>query len=213
MGSMLRVRFILLVAVVAVIGHDLTYLVAHGLGGYRAALGTTGHDGHWLPVAAGVGALLLAAASVAAARWVRLRRQLAQLPGDPIRPRMDPILPPALRLAARLFVTALVVFIVQENLEATAMGAMAPGPGIVVASGYAAAVPALAVVALLFAITSELIDARILRLEHALAVARTALPRPTTSAARRVPRLAHRRASRGRSQPDLGRAPPASAHA
>lgn len=31
MEPMFRVRFILLVAAVAVIGHDLTYLVAHGI--------------------------------------------------------------------------------------------------------------------------------------------------------------------------------------
>lgn len=36
---MLRLRFAILVAVVAVIAHDATYLIGHGLNGYPAALG------------------------------------------------------------------------------------------------------------------------------------------------------------------------------
>jgi hypothetical protein len=210
---MLRLRFALLVAVVAVTAHDATYLVGHGLNGYPAALGATGHDGHWLAVAIGVAGLLLGAATVATVRWWRLRRQLAALAGHATPHRIGPILPGALRLAARLFVAALAVFVLQENLEAIAIGAAAPGPGILVAPAYLASVPALAAVALLFALMSELIDARILHLERALELQRRALPRPSAAPARRASR-AGRQAVRSRSsQPDLGRAPPAPAHA
>jgi hypothetical protein len=213
MGPMLRLRFALLVAVVAVTAHDVTYLVGHGLEGYPAALGATGHDGHWLPVAIGVAVLLLGAAAVAAARWWRLRRQLTASTGHATHLRIGPIAAGALRLASRLFVAALAVFVLQENLEAIAIGAPAPGPGIIVAPGYLAAVPALAAVALLFAIMSELIDARIHHLERALAIARGALPRPSAAAARRASPDACPSVRSRTAQPDLGRAPPASAHA
>ncbi|HEX6210791.1 MAG TPA: hypothetical protein VF136_08445 [Methylomirabilota bacterium] len=209
---MLRLRFALLVAIVAVIAHDATFLIGHGLEGYPAALGATGHDGHWLPVAIGVAGLLLGAAIVAAARWWRLRSQLAELAGDATDHRIGPVARGALGLAWRLFAAALAVFVIQENLEAIAIGAPAPGPGIVLAPAYLAAVPALAAVALLFAVTSELIDARILHLERALERARNTLPRPSAAAVRRPTRSASQPLRSRSAQPDLGRAPPASAH-
>ena len=212
MGPMLRLRFILLVAVVAVVAHDATYLIGHGLDGYPAALGATGHDGHWLPVAMSVAGLLLGAAIVAAVRWRRLRAQLGDRGGATSDRRIGPILPGTLRLAARLFVAAIAVFVLQENLEAIAVGATAPGLGILVGPGYLAAVPAVALVALLFAVMSELIDARIQHLERSLAAARGALPRPSAG----TPRPSREALGPERSrtaQPNLGRAPPASAHA
>jgi hypothetical protein len=209
---MLRLRFILLVAVVAVVAHDATYLIGHGLDGYPAALGATGHDGHWLPVAISVAGLLMGAATVAAARWRRLRRQLGELPGTTSDHRIGPILSGTLRLAIRLFVAAVGVFVFQENLEAIALGAAAPGLEILVGPGYLAAVPAVALVALLFAAMSELIDARIQHLERALAVARDALPRPSARMPR-APREALGQVRSRTAEPNLGRAPPASAHA
>jgi hypothetical protein len=210
---MLRPRFALLVAVVAVTAHDLTYLVGHGLAGYPAALGATGHDGHWLAVAIGVATLLLGAAAVAAGRWWWLRRQLAARGGSASDRRIESIRSRALRLAAWLFAAALVVFVVQENLEALGIGASLPGVGIVVAPGYLAALPALGAMALLFAVVSELIDARILGLERALTAARRGLPRASAAPFRRPSRAdGSLRLSRS-SMPDLGRAPPASAFA
>jgi hypothetical protein len=213
MGPMLRLRFALLVAVVAVTAHDATYLIGHGVEGYPAALGATGHDSHWLPVAIGVAALLLGAATVAAARWRRLRRQLTEFTGDATVHRIGPIVPGTLRLAARLFVAALAVFVLQENFEAIAIGAAAPGPAILVAPAYLAAVPALATVALVFAVMSELIDARVLHLERALEIARRSLLRPSTAPGRRPSHAARTPLPSRSAQPDLGRAPPASAPA
>lgn len=213
MRPMLRLRFALLVAVVAVTAHDLTYLIGHGVDGFPAALGATGHDAHWLPVAIGVAGLLLLASAIAAARWWRLRRQLAGIAGGAARHRIGPIAPRALRLAARLFLAALAVFVLQENLEAIAIGAPVPGPGIILAPAYLAAVPALATVALLFAVMSELIDARILRLERALAIARRALPRLSAAQLRRPSRAVPLPLRSRSSLPNLGRAPPASARA
>jgi hypothetical protein len=213
MGPMFSLRFALLVAFVAVTAHDATFLIGHGLEGYPAALGATGHDAHWLPVAIGVAGLLLGAATIAAARWWRLRRQLAAFAGGATHHRIGPILPGALRLAARLFVVALAVFVLQENLEAMAIGAPAPGAGIVVSSAYLAAIPAVATVALLFAAMSELIDARILGLERALVGARRALPRPLAAPVIRASVAAGASLRSRSSQPDLGRAPPASTHA
>ncbi len=213
MGPMLRLRFALLVAVVAVVAHDATYLVGHGLDGYPVALGATGHEGHWLPMAVGVIGLLLGAASVAAARWWRLRRQLAALDGDATDHRLGPIFPRALRLTAWLFLAALAVFVFQENLEAVAIGSPAPGPGIAVAPSYLAAVPVFAAVSFLFAVMSELVDARILRLERALAIACCGHRRAPSRLGGRASQAAGPRARSRSSQPDLGRAPPASAHA
>lgn len=213
MKPMLRLRFPLLVAVVAVAAHDVTFLIGHGVDGYASALGATGHDSHWLPMAASVGVLLAGATLLAAARWWRLRHQVRDLEAEGALHTSAPIVPGALRLAAQLFVAALTVFVIQENLEAIATGSAAPGPGIVLAAGYLAAVPVVAAVALLFAVMSELIDARILRLERAVAAARGALPRPSSGSVP-VPPRGDRRPRRSRhAQPDLGRAPPASAHA
>jgi hypothetical protein len=207
---MLRPRFALLVAVVAVTAHDVTYLVGHGVAGYPAAMGETGHDGHWLAVAIGVATLLLGAATVAAARWWWLRRQLGARGGFASHRRIGSIRPGALRLAARLFAIALAVFVIQENLEAIAIGASPPGIGILVAPGYLAALPALAAMALVFAVVSELIDARILSLERALTSARCALPRASATSLRRPSRADGSLRQSRSSLPNLGRAPPAS---
>lgn len=213
MTPMLRPRFVLLAAAIAVTAHDATYVIGHGVGGYPAALSATGHDRHWLPVAIGVATLLLGAATVVTVRWWRLRRQVAELASGAAQHRIDRLAPRTVRLAARLFVAALAIFVIQENLEAVANGAAAPGPGIIIAPAYQAAAPVLVAVALLFAAMSELIDARILHLERVLAAVRGRLPRPS---ARRVRRSSRADVVPGRSrsaQPDLGRAPPASAHA
>jgi hypothetical protein len=213
MGPMLHgLRFWLLVAAVAVVAHDATFLIGHGIGGYATALGATGHDGHWLPVAIGVAGLLAGAMTVIGARWWKLQRQLAGLPGDGTA-RIHPIGFQALHLAARLSASALVVFVVQENLEAIAIGAAPLGPGIVVAPAYLAAVPVLITVALLFAVMSELLDARIRGLTQAVAVARRVPLRPSSTAVRRPSRGAGRSWTSRSAQPDLGRAPPASAYA
>jgi len=208
-----RLRFALLVAVVAVTAHDATYLVGHGIDGYGDALGASGHDGHWLPMAIGVAAILLGAALVAAARWWWLQAQLGSFGRDATQDRMGPITPGVLRLAARLFVAALVVFVIQENIEAIAIGGVAPGPSILLAPAYAAAIPALAATAVLFAVMSELIGARIVHLEQALAIARRGLPRPSAVPQRRPSNALPAPRSARSSQPDLGRAPPASVHA
>jgi hypothetical protein len=214
MGPMLHgLRFWLLVAAVAVVAHDATFLIGHGIGGYATALGATGHDGHWLPVAIGVAGLLAGATTVIGARWWKLQRQLSALPGDGTAQRIDPIGFKALHLAARLSASALVVFVVQENLEAIAIGAAPLGPGIVVAPAYLAAVPVLITVALLFAVMSELLDARIRVLTQAVAVARRVPLRPSATAVRRPSRGAGRSRTSRSAQPDLGRAPPASAYA
>lgn len=210
---MLRPRFALLVAVVAVTAHDVTYLVGHGVAGYPAALGATGHDGHWLAVAIGVAMLLVGAAAVAGGRWWWLRRQLAARGGAASFHRIGSVRPGAVRLAVRLFAAALLVFVVQENLEAVAVGGPAPGIGILVAAGYLASLPALALVALVFAVVSELIDARILRLERALTAVRRALPRASTAPLRRPSRAAGPPRQSRSSLPNLGRAPPASVSA
>lgn len=207
---MLRPRFALLVAVVAVTAHDVTYLVGHGVAGYPTALGATGHDGHWLAVAIGVATLLVGAATVAAGRWWWLRRQLAAHATSTSGQRIQSIRPGALRLATRLFVAALAVFVIQENLEALGIGASLPGIGILVAPGYLAALPALAVVALLFAVASEVIDARILGLERALTAGRSVLPRASAAPIRRPSRHDGSMRQSRSSLPNLGRAPPAS---
>ena len=92
---------------------------------------------------------------MAAARWWRLRRQLAALDGDATDDRLGAVLPRALRLTAWLFLAALAVFVFQENLEAVAIGSPPPGPGIAVAPAYLAAVPAFAAVSFLFAVTGS----------------------------------------------------------
>lgn len=206
---MLRPRFALLVAVVAVTAHDVTYLIGHGVAGYPAALGATGHDGHWLAVAIGVVMLLMGAATIAGARWWWLRRQLAARAGSASHHRIGSIGPVALRLAARVFLAALAVFVIQENLEALAIGATPPGIGILVAPGYLAAVPALAAMALAFAFVSALIDARILALEGALTAARGDLPRAPAAPTRRPSRGDGSLRQSRSSLPNLGRAPPA----
>lgn len=210
MGAMHRVRFGLLVAAVAVVGHDATYAFGHGLAEYPTALRELGHDGYWRPLGLGVLALLLAAAGLTAWRWQSVRRQLLALGWRSGRNRGSTVRWRSIvAQGGGLCLGALAVFLVQENLEhLAAQGGNPPGAGVLLGRGYLATLPTFAVVSILAAALRDLVAGRIHRLEIALARARRAsLPRPPRQAAARSTRtfLASRPLS---AQPDLGRAPP-----
>lgn len=209
MIAMRHLRFALLVAIVAVVGHDATYALGHGLAEYPHALGDTGHDGYWLPVVLGVLGLVLAVAALVVWRWRRLTGQLRAL-GWSRRGAPAVAWRAVLGQATRLCVAALAVFVVQENLEHLAThGGHLPGLGVLVGHGLLTAVPAFAAVALLVAALGQLVATNLHRLESELARARASLPRAERSVGVRPAPTLPVRPTALSTQPDLGRAPPA----
>ena len=212
-----RLRFVALVAVGALVGHDAVFAAQYGLGEQReAVLAATAHD-YWPMfgvLALLVGGLGLAAAAVV---LVRLHRALHGLPA--VRP---PTGTPAyagelLRLWPRLFLAVTLVFTLQENVEHLAAGLGLPGLWVLSWPAYPLALPVLAAVTLLLATAGAGLRWRTQVLAGRLAAARAVSRR--RAAARLTPAgrwrlvaaiVAHARIL---ARPDAGRAPPARAGA
>lgn len=210
MGGMAGLRFALLVAVVIVAGHDATYAIANGIGGMAAALRDTGHDGYWAPTVVLVAVL---AAALAAATLARRGQLLAELRNLQARRRSIGIAElaaaPTFFLAARLLLTALVIFTLQENIEHyTAHAGHTPGFGVLAGHGYASTLPVFVAFALLVAVIARYLAADTAALIAAIARAR-ALPRSHPSLPALRPDWVNLpRAVAVAANPDLGRAPP-----
>jgi hypothetical protein len=201
-----RAIFLLLVAVVAVAGHDLTYLLVHGPAFVGAALERSGHDAHWASAASTVAVTLLLTLGVVAFRLRSLRRTLraaGTAPSVSGRPSTTAVLTLALRLTA----AALATFVVQEAAESLAIGRGFTGLGIVAGAGWLS-IPLFGLVALLVAAASALLTTRLRVM--AAAAARVRRPRPRRAGQRPLrPAHALPAPSVAWIQPVLGRAPPA----
>ena len=209
-GDMGRLRFALLVAVILVVGHDLTYAAGNGVGGLGEALRGAGHDGYWAPTVLLV--VGLAAIGVAAIVWQRGRlvRRMRALEARRRRTGLHAAFgAPTLWLAIRLLAVALATFIAQENLEHyTTQGGHLPGLGVLADQGYAATLPIFAGLAAILAALARYTAADRASLVAAIAHARS-LPRAHDRIHIRFPQwvnlpLAGSIAAR----PNLGRAPP-----
>jgi hypothetical protein len=203
-----------LALVVLVVGHDVVFAIGHGADAVSDALRDSGHDPYWRWV--GLAGLLTVAALLGwgAARWRALgsRLRAATVPGlGRIGHRWRR--PPAGAVAwlwLRLFAVALLLFVVQENVEHFFRHAgHLPLLGVLTDLEYRAALPAFALVALVVAVLAASLGARIASLERAVAIVERWAPRPRRDEPALVldepPRL---RRTNSLATPDLGRAPP-----
>jgi hypothetical protein len=202
-----RALFVLLVAVVAVAGHDLTYLLVHGPASVGVALERSGHDAHWASAASTVAGTAVVCLGLVAFRLNALRRTLraaGTAPSVSGRPSSTVVVALALRLTA----AALATFVVQEAAESLAIGRGFTGLEIVAGAGWLS-IPLFGLVALLVAAASTLMATRLRVM--AAAAARVRTPRPRRAGPRTL-RPVHALAAPSVAwiRPVLGRAPPAS---
>lgn len=110
-------KIVVLLAVVQVIGHDLTFLAHNGLEGLAIRLDETGHGAYWpfTWLVAASGAVLLAAAG--ALRAITLCRLLGAATPRPSAAAVRRYVEQVLRLAPRLALVTFVAFVVQEAAE------------------------------------------------------------------------------------------------
>ena len=184
-------------------GHELTYLFAYG-SGYDAAMEASGHAGYWTSFVVTVGVAIGGLVVVALRQFARLRAQLRDVEGiADASPWM--LLAMWLRSAAAIGPAALLVYVVQENVEtATVTGAF---PGLTVLAGdHVVAAPVIVLIAAFAAFVYALVRWRRDVLERRLRAARrrvfpTSSLAPSRAGSAVAPR--HRYAS-----PVHGRAPP-----
>lgn len=168
-----------MVLVTVVLGHELTYLLAHGPSGYDVAMGEAGHERYWSTFVFAVGAIAAALIVVVAAQLIRLRRLATGLddPGN-ASPRQF------LGLVGRLWLRngsgAAAVYLVQENVESVTAGHYLPGLA-VFANDHLIALPLILLVALAVAVIGALVawrrDALLRRLRTAAPGLRRRAPR------------------------------------
>ena len=207
----MRIRLPLTVLVLAVLlaAHQLVYLATYGWRGVELALSSTGHDGYWLIIGALVTLALGIALLFGLRHWLALRAELGASVRRP--------LPAAsidwsffratvLRLTPRLALSALGLFLVQENVEHYIHHAgHLPGLAVWFGPEYVATVPIFLLVSAVVAFITSLLRLGLATLARLVAALRRYRPergavRPT-SRYRRVHRWSHH-------TPDLGRAPP-----
>lgn len=159
-----------------VVGHELTYVLAHGLGaGYDQAMAAGGHDAYWTSFLLTTGGVLLTLAVAAAIQLRRLGRLVRQARVNSLvvadqAPRCFVDL--LARTWPRVALLAVGLFLLQENVELWAAGQ--PMPFLDVMAGeHAMALPVLAAVSLLAAVVGALVGWRRLVLRSRIAVTRT----------------------------------------
>ena len=179
------------------VGHELTYVLAHGLGaGYEQVMADGGHNGYWTSFVltlVGVSLILAGASAVQLRRLGRLARQ-TRLHGVDVAdaaPRCFVAL--LARTWTRVAPLAVGLFLIQENVELWAAGQ--PMPFLDVVTGeHAMALPVLTIVSLVAAVVGALVGWRRLVLHSRIAVTRTwarpaAVRRPALRSARPLARI------------------------
>ena len=200
---------LVLVPIVLVVGHDLVFLAAYGAA-YQGVLARTGHDPHWESAVATVvaaGALFALGATVRVAWLIRSIRRVHVLGGQS-RPDLTALAHPLVSMWARLFIVAVLLFVVQENYERVSAGLAPPGVAVLAAGSGLSPIVIFGLVSLLVAAVATLFRWTIATLEARIARALRA-HRPRTASLRR-PRLDDLRpASSILGRRLAGRAPPA----
>ncbi len=148
----------MLALVAFVLAHDAIYLATYG-SSYDAVLARTGHGGRWEATVAT--ALVLAALLVGAslARLLFLVRATRQLNDEAIpRAGWNPrfFLREVRDALPLVFVGALTLFVVAENLERVSAGLAAPGLSVLGSQGYVGTIPILAAVSLVVSLVEAL---------------------------------------------------------
>lgn len=156
-------------------GHELTYVLAHGLGsGYDQAMAAGGHDAYWTSFLLTTGGVLLILAVAAALQLRRLGRlaRNARVNGLFVADQAPACFVHLLaRTWLRVGLLASALFILQENIELWAAGQPVPFLD-VVAGEHALALPILAAVSFLAAVVGALIGWRRLVLRSRIAAVR-----------------------------------------
>ena len=204
-----RLPFIVLALAILLPAHQLVYLVTYGWWGVERALSSVGHDAYWLSTGALVSLALAIGLLLGLRRWLTLRADLRSVGG---RPRnlasIDwPVFrATVLRLAPRLALAALALFLVQENLEHYIHHAgHVPGLGVLFGPEYVATIPIFALVATLVAVITSLLRLGLATLARLVDGLRRLRPeRKSLRPIGRRPSI-HRWSHH---TPDLGRAPP-----
>jgi hypothetical protein len=140
-----------------VLAHDLSFLLTYG-SSWQALLARTGHGDGWTDTVLIVAGLSVALAFAGAWRIARLARMARRLDGG--RSRATPAGARALlghlrRAWLAIFPTALVLFVVVENLERMSVGLPAPGLEVMGSLGF----PGIAVLFVLVAAVTALVEA------------------------------------------------------
>ena len=179
--------FVTLVLAILAVSHELTYVVAHGLGqGYNEAMVNGGHEAYWgafLATTLAAVAALFAAAVTQMRRLLRLSERV-RMSGVVVRDcGSRPLLRAVARRWPRLMAASSIAFLVQENLERMGAGS---DPGLQVVTGdRAVALPLLLLASLAVAIVAAIYR---WRRDVLLAIVRTGMrsrrrtapaPRPT----------------------------------
>jgi hypothetical protein len=208
-----RIRFGLLTLVALLVGHDAVYASQYGIGaGFGRAMSALGHDGYWLPftAAAVTAAIGLGVGSAFVIRSLQRRLPIRGTPGsmgssrDAYRRELRLIWP-------RLLLAVVVLFSVQENIEALMTRGDLPGFDVLLGGGLPLTVPVLALTTLVLAAVGALVRWRIATLRARLSTAPDpAHDRPAASRPARewavIDAAAPHRWIPGRC--DAGRAPP-----
>jgi hypothetical protein len=206
-----RIRLAILVAVALLVAHTAIYAAEDGLGtAFSAAMSAGGHDGWWLPASAAIlssGALLACLAMIRLGRLEVRARRLSSGGGRP-----DPgFAREVVAIARRLVPLVLILFALQENLEALIGRGRVLGIDAIVGPTHPLAIPVLVVVALVLSAAGALVRWRIATLRRRLVTGRRLARRgtavlPPAPRWRSVGGLDPQRWMLGRL--DAGRAPP-----
>ena len=158
-----RVALFGMALVSLMMGHELTYVLAHGLGaGYEHAMAEGGHSGYWTSfvlTVVGLSLILVGVATLQLRRLGRLARRtrIDGLAVADAAPRC--FIDLLARTWPRVGLLAVGLFLVQENVELWA--ASQPMPFLDVLAGeHAMALPVLAAVSLLAAVVGALVGWR-----------------------------------------------------
>ena len=177
----------LLALTVLVVAHNLVFLLAYG-SDYRLALQQTGHGTRWddtVRVVLIATALLVATATV---RVAQLHLQLRALrPGfgpDAENRRLEvrPYVRSLLWIWVALFSAALLLFLVQENIERLSAGPNLPGLRVLFSADPVGPIPVFGVVSLFVAAVAALFRWGITVLEARVAAARLSACHPAHQA-------------------------------
>ncbi len=165
--------YALMALVVAVIGHNLVFLLTYG-SDYSLALARTGHDGRWGETARAILAAGVALALAASLRLVHLNRLVEGLrAGGAGSLSGRSYARTVLSLWARLYLASTLLFVVQENYERWAVGVGLPGLSVLGPIGYTGPLAAFLVVSLLVASVAGLFKWGISALEARVAATRS----------------------------------------
>ena len=206
----IQLPFIVLALAVLFVAHQLVYVATYGWSGVERALATVGHDAYWLVIGSAVSLALVVGVALSCRQWLRLRSEVRESSGARgRRPTIDwaDLRGSAGILIPRLAVTAISLFVLQENLEHLLhhSGHM-PGLAVLIGPEYVATLPIFLLVAAVVALVTALLRLSLAALGRLVDdVTRLRLQRD-------VPRPVGRHLPVhpcSRSTPDLGRAPPA----